>query len=244
MMNQEIVDKIRKLLNLGNRGGTQAEAELAMAKAQELAIVNNINLSAIKMNETVEQYEEKDIVSGIKRKSVCQKFITWILQRHFNVTVIYYGSRVVVVGKTSDCQIAEYIQSYLSREMMNLWTIYKKENNAPVSSRNSFIYGVYVGLNNKLEASKNAVEAARFAEIAEAQGQEEADKVKGSYQLAIVDSSKERENAVKKFCPRLRKTKTSVGRTHCMDAVSSGRTAGSLINLRQGVGYEGTMALA
>ena len=243
-MNQEVIDKIRKLLNLGNRGGTQAESELAMAKAQELAILNNINLSAIKMNESVEQYEEKYIQEGTQRKSVCQKFITWILQNHFNVTVIYRGANVLVIGKTSDCQIAEYVQGFLSREMMNLWKEYKKINNAPVSSRNSFIYGVYLGLSNKLTASKNEVEAAKFKEIADAQGQDESDKVKGNYQLAVVDSSKERANAVKKFCPRLRNVLTSVGRTHCGDAVSSGKAVGSRINLHQGVGDKNQMALA
>lgn len=243
-MNQNIVDKIRKLLNLGNRGGTQAEAELAMAKAQELAILNNINLSAIKMNEEVEQYEEKYIKEGGRRKSVTQKFVTWILQNHFNVTVIYRGANVIVIGKTSDCQIAEYVQGFLSREMMNLWAEYKRRTNAPVSARNSFIYGVYVGLNKKLVESKSKVENDKFKEIADLQGYDEAEKIKGNYQLAVIDSSKERENAVKKFCPRLRHVNTSVGRTHFGDAVSSGRIAGSNINLRKGVNCGNAMALA
>ena len=45
--NEAIIRKIQLLLNLGKRGGTEAEATLAMEKAQELLAKYNLDLAIV-----------------------------------------------------------------------------------------------------------------------------------------------------------------------------------------------------
>ena len=45
--NEAVIRKIQLLLNLGNRGGTEAEADAAMAKAQELLTKYNLDMAVI-----------------------------------------------------------------------------------------------------------------------------------------------------------------------------------------------------
>jgi hypothetical protein len=51
-MNDAVVDKIRKCLNLANgKNATQGEMENAMAKAKEIALRHNIELASINLSE-------------------------------------------------------------------------------------------------------------------------------------------------------------------------------------------------
>lgn len=239
----DVVEKIRKLLALGERAGSKEEAELAMVRAQEFAIRHQIDIASIKVNEPQEQYEEKCVVGqDVKkgRKSICQKFITWILQNNFNVSVIYRGSRwsgqkIVFIGKTSDIQVAEYIQGFLSREMVELWNDYRIKTDSPVSVRNSFLYGLYYGIQEKLNESKKNIVKERINELECQYGKEIAQETETNYWLTVKTDSEKLEEAVQKKCPKLKYVKTSIGHIHSFGAIEDGRNVGRKINLRPAV---------
>lgn len=222
----EVVEKIRKLLALGERGGTKEEAELAMMKAQEVALRHQIDFSSINVNPPEETYDKVVFGEDVKvgRKSICQKFISSLIVTYFNVRVIssgnrYDGKKMTFIGKTSDIKIAEYIQGFLSREMMELWKDYKRKTNSPTSHRNSFIYGLYTGISEKLKSSKANI-------IHEYDTQ-----VQNNYWLVVQKDSEKLGIEVAKVFPKLKTERNSVGYIRSQDAVSAGHAAGLNINL-------------
>lgn len=83
----KIIDKIRKLLALAERGGTEAEAELAMAKVQELLTEHNLEIDAVRGKEEVtmtREYKEyawnqswiREVYSGVSRLYFCKFYYT------------------------------------------------------------------------------------------------------------------------------------------------------------------------
>src|SRR5690606_25619435 len=94
------------------------------------------------------------------RLPTCHKFIIWILQKYFAVNIVEvteneeytdkgirkFGKRksLSFIGRQTNVQIAIYVYGYLHREFMQLWHEHRKQTDAPMSSRNSFFYGLYV----------------------------------------------------------------------------------------------------
>jgi hypothetical protein len=247
MINDSLVEKIRKLLALGSNLNDSAEqAELAMKKAKELAIQNDIDLATIQVFEN--KKSEQPIVKGEdinlgKRESVCQKFIYWILQHHFNVKVItgggrYFGKHLTLIGTTRDIQIATYVNSFLNQEFMRLWHQYRDENyDAQTKDRNSYFWGLYNGLDSKLEEQVKSTESSSFSSMVAERGAQAAEQVKNCYALTVTSNKERLDKALGEFYPRLRKASRSYyNGHHSASARESGFAAGRNINLRMGIG--------
>ena len=248
MINDSLVEKIRKLLALGSAlNDSPAQAELAMQKAKQLAIENDIDLASIQVFENKKSDEpivKGDEINLGKRESVCQKFIYWLLQKHFNVKVItgggrYYGKMLTLIGKTKDIQIATYINTFLNQEFMNLWHKYRETHyEAQTKDRNSYFWGLYNGLDSKLKEQSKTTESASFSSIVAARGSQAAAQVQNCYALAVTSHKERLEDALNEFYPRLRKAsrRSYSNGHHSESARESGFAAGRNISLRMGIG--------
>jgi hypothetical protein len=178
-----------------------------------------------------------------KRESVCQKFIYWILQNHFNVRVItgggrYFGRRLTLIGKTKDIQIATYVNSFLNQEFMNLWHKYRKTNvYSETKDRNSYFWGLYNGLDSKLDEQSKTTESASFSSIVAARGSQAAAQVQNCYALTVTSNKERLTKAMEDFYPRLRSRSRSYSNHHHSESArTAGETAGRNISLRMGLG--------
>jgi hypothetical protein len=235
---EELVSKIRKLLALGNVNTNTNEAELALTKAKQLAVEYEIDLSTIQIFDEKVKLEpilKGEPINSGARFSVCQKFVNWIIQSHFNVKVItsggrYGGRQLVFIGKKTDVEMATYVNSFLNNEFMRLWHVYQKNHNLRAADRNSFIYGMYKGLDEKLTETKKNTENNKFATMSNGEV------VRNNYQLMVVNEKQRLEDAVGDFYPHLRKISVSVGRISRHDLMGAGKSTGRNINISRPVG--------
>jgi len=245
-VSDSVVEKIRKLLALASDlNDSKEQAEMAMKKAKELATSYQVDLACIQVFENKkneEEIEKSEEISLGKRKSVCQKFITSILQQHFNVKVIYFGGRrsgqdIVFVGKRSDIEIATYVQSFLNQEFMRLWQRYHKTTPySQVKDRNSFFWGLYNGLSDKLKQGEEEAKTSAFDSLATKRSATEVEQVKSCMALTLVNDTERLKDAVKNMFGRLRTVRYYTRSTHNGSAREAGYNQGKQISLNRGIG--------
>jgi Protein of unknown function (DUF2786) len=238
-MNQNLLNKLQKLLALGN-STSENESRLAIEKAQELAAENNIDLAIVALQDQTaapEEMLEKSIgndESRSSRLSVTHRFISWILQNHFSVTVLtsgnrFWGRRVSIVGEKTDVEFALYIHSFLSRRMMHDWRYYAKSHGLPARERKNYLYGYYEGLKEQLNKSKQRIQDEKFNAIPETIRND----VRNKYALIIQTKEVRVKDFLNKLYPRLGHGTYSSLSCRYGDTYSAGREAGSIVNLNR-----------
>lgn len=119
----EVIDKIKRILRLANRAGTDGEANAAKAAAKRLADKSGIRIDDIEAGDsdisTVHVADEK----WISANGVEIGYATAVLRRHFGVIVIRQinplhrsRSRLSWVGTAINIEIAKYVFEILIRE--------------------------------------------------------------------------------------------------------------------------------
>lgn len=136
-----IVEKIKKLLRLGNnKGASFAEAASALRKAQELAAEHGIDIGAIPIG--ADGVEGVTHVTESSQKGVPHRLASGIVRRHFGVDTLFdsTGSKPVIhfIGIETQCQIASYVYVYLVRTMRAAW---RNRTNRRLRDRDSFLRG-------------------------------------------------------------------------------------------------------
>ncbi len=98
-----VVAKIKKLLELASseRNPSAHEAELAMAKAQDLMLKHDLELVDLKEKPKEDSFDKHFVGQPYRRAPASQKFIATLIQRHFHVCVLY--SRVVLSPGKMPC---------------------------------------------------------------------------------------------------------------------------------------------
>ena len=240
-----LVEKIRKLLALASDlNDSKEQAEAAMKKAVALATLHSVDIAAIEVFEAKksdEPIEKDESISLGKRASVCQTYIGHILRNHFNVRVIYTGSRyygrgLVLIGKRSDIEIANYIHSFLNTEFMRLWHGYRKTNPmAQTKDRNSYLWGLYDGMCSKLKEGESEAKKSAFDTLAQTRTNMEVNQVRNCVALTVTTHQERLEEATGKFFPHLRSKRSYVSYSHSGEARQAGYSAGRTISLRRGV---------
>ena len=262
----EVTETIKKLLRLAERG-TEHEKKVAMEKAMRAAQGYHIDISLINPDDEtlVQKIEKQEIDCGAKISSKL-RYITWIIQKHFNVSVItrggrYSGRSIAFVGYEQDVEMAKYLLSMLGAEFDRLWKSHSKYNGDTTRNKNSYFYGLQLGLSeiltqNKEHKIKEKVEetmADRFAESVVAgedtgvDNTEEMEAAKAQIQnqfaLALVNQKDAVDKEVKKLFPRLTHRATYV-RTRNYSTVEAGRIAGRKISLARPLSYGQSNKLA
>lgn len=199
-MDDQIVDKITKLLAKANGNITQEEAQLFMAKAQELALQNEIDLSSLNTSNTSESDIIKETLQFGKRLPTVNIYVTSILQDFFNVRVLTHGSRTTnrvlyFFGKRDDIETAKYVYTWLSETMVRCWkTYYDATPGIQLDQKQSYLSGFYTGLNRKLTANKNKIVSGQSPEV------------QSKYAIAVVSKETCIEKTIEKFFPDVKKS--------------------------------------
>lgn len=233
-MNEEILNKLKKLLNL-SKGATGAEAEAALEKATALAAKHNIDLAiaAIDNAPIKEEFVEGEYVEK-RRKCVAQRFISKLLTDHFNVKIIYSGSRyhgqkILFLGRKSDVDFALYAQDFLKRHMMDSWDYYKASHKVETRFRATFFDGFWRGLDTKLKEAKRKQEQDSFGELPT----DIKVAAESRYAIILQDEKKERENFVNKKYPKLRHVQAARLNVYGGNAAEAGFSTGYSTNINR-----------
>jgi hypothetical protein len=220
---KEIIEKLRKLLRLGESSNLH-EAELAMQRAQEIATKYRISLSELSESEqNAESYTREDLR---RKRTFHQRFVDWIVRKHFNVHVILKSDGGVwYVGKTSDIEFAKFVNDYLCAEFPRQWGFFRKT--CDDAHMHTFFHGMWKGLDEKLTEARKATETREFIGRPDAAN---------NYALVVVDQERALAVAVKTFFPRL----GSAGRgnlyTNNAASFAGGHAAGRNVNINRPIG--------
>lgn len=240
-INANLIEKIKKLLAKGNCGSVTAkESEEFLAKAKNIAISNGIDIARIKNKAEKDEMKRSDIRSG-QRFPIAMRWTASILSNHFNVKVVYCGSRqdgrfVVLLGRESDVQIAEYVLEFLNNSFLSIWRTKAKELFLPVSSRDSFMIGLYKGLDAKLTNEARIAKEAKLSEIKAIEGENEAIEASSSYSLALINNEKVLDLFVKNSFNKLKKGTARTVTLSDENALNVGYKEGQKIQIKQGLG--------
>jgi len=118
--NGKIVDKIRKMLRLArDAGATEAEAALAMAKAQQMMLQYNID----NVEEVTEQAAVKGDWHNFEVDKTWQRMLTQAIAEMFNCRVVWAGNNgsVQFVGKPSNVLVAIETLQWVNDQMQDLY---------------------------------------------------------------------------------------------------------------------------
>ena len=237
-MNEQLIERLKKLLALSGNNSSQAEAEAAMQKAQALAIENGIDLALIGDSQVENETEiiREEMEFG-KRLPTVSNFVSTILISFFNVRIILSGGRnngrrLIFIGKREDVQTAKYVYTWLSETMVRCWhNYYERTVGATLDHKQSYLLGFYTGLEVKLEMNRQAVEANKLTNDAD----------KNKYALACVNLSEKIQNFIDNEFDSLR---TLPNKRVSVEASSyaSGHIAGSNCNIAKGAVGTGRVA--
>lgn len=127
-MEQELLDKVRKLLALST-SSNEHEAALAAAKAQELVLKYNLDLSMLGKGR-VDEKEETVLHDYQTLEEVLDSRTEWTARLAFAVAkgnlcdlvITGYNSGFCWIGKKSNIEIAQYIYSFFKFELERIAT--------------------------------------------------------------------------------------------------------------------------
>lgn len=157
MSDQKIIERIKKLLRMKN-GGTAAEIETALFLAQQIAHKHGIDIKSINENELEREPITHENINELSRIQLECKYAALILQEHFNVKVFVQKffdlTKLVFIGTKTDIEIARYIYNFLVRHFRREWKLKKGR----LRNRQAFLFGMFCGLNNKLNSLKPKIE--------------------------------------------------------------------------------------
>lgn len=133
---QRAIAKIKKLLALGENGGTQHEAFSAMQKAQALLIKHGLEMDSVKETDS-ECYERNDSYMD-KRNAPWKNYIWNGLAKLYFCTFFYnkYSGNYTLVGKPSNIEVCKYLIQYIIRTGEALAK--KEADSLPTGSRRSY----------------------------------------------------------------------------------------------------------
>lgn len=238
----EIIEKIQKLLALAN-SSNENEAKIASQKAQALLIKYNISLSEVEMIN--QEYINKTTASQAFVKPH-QKYIHSILNSYFFVSIvssrIYSGHTIdgrrkfkydIKFGGTKEnIEIATYVNNFLENCFISSWNAYKKENGLSEKHRNTYMLGLYRGIVENLEKSKEQAKNEYAKQQVQSQNQTDA------YALALknFDLITSCNEITKKAFPDTNiKTKTANIGVSDKDHLDNGYDDGKKVAIRKGL---------
>ena len=156
-MDRKIIDKIKKLLALGEGNANENEAQSAILKAHELMAQHGISTTDIGDEEI--SYSTEPCEHKGDRKF--RKILAHIIAGNFRCHSYFYNGRVTLFGRSNDVRIAkeafEYAYRYAYRESNRLYNEYRKRGLNARGIVNSYAIGFIRGLKEKLDAQSTAL---------------------------------------------------------------------------------------
>lgn len=148
-----VLEKIKKVMRLAEKAGTEGERVAAENAAQRLADLHGIDLSKVKVAGTSEaKVVQADGDKRYHRSGVEVGFICHILRKHFGVVVMQNyrsGSSwmyLTFFGVNINIEIAKYVYDILQRESRRSWLAVRGWG----YNRRSFMTGWFQQIDRKL----------------------------------------------------------------------------------------------
>jgi len=214
-VSDKTIEQIQKLLKLAE-SPNKNEAESAMAMAQKLMLKHNIDMRQVG-NHDNEYINEK--TDQFKREPIASKYIISLMQDFFFVKIVTSRNRMSgkryfnVIGEKGNVHTAIFVRNFLHETFNRLWKEYAKDTGAKVGSRDSFHYGLYKGLLDKLTQQRYDAEQ--------------------EYGIVLVDDPKAEDKKNELF-DNLSKGRQRTANTSDLGAMSNGIAQGKNINISGG----------
>lgn len=261
-----VIERVKKLLALSTSDNPN-ERDQALAKANALIAEHQIDLVLLEGDDSKpEAFDEVECVHGA-RLPVEVKFIGWLLAEHFRVKVVNSNKRVrearwvgekyfssewgkvrKYIGRKSDAEFARWLHGYLLEEFRRRWVYFKNAHGAPAGERNTFIYGMYKGLDSRLKEERKQTETTYIQRIAEQQARDAvtydggsvqevgvlqaAGKLQEKFQLAVASEEKSLDSELSRRYPRLTSGRASrLTIRHGSSSLEAGTASGRNISL-------------
>ncbi len=236
---ESVVEKIKKLLEL-SKSNFAGEADAALIKAKELATRFQLDIAKLGEIQNDVPLTEEDISLG-KRRPIAQNLINWILGRHFDVRVIYWGSRLhgrsmSLMGSKNDIEMAKFVNSFLRETFMARWHKYKMGNVCALDLRNSFLYGLAKGLDEKLTQARIATEKTVLEEIKSTDGAQKSIQTLQNFSLMVISKKELLDIEFAKRYPKAKKMPGS-RRMYRNDIIEDGKVEGRTITISRPLAY-------
>lgn len=215
---ERVIAKIQKLMSLA-RSDNENEAELATLRANELMTKHNLDAVAASSGAQAEiEYRVKRVIS-CKRSTPRISAISQILEEFF-VYPVFAREGLEITGTAPNLDNAEYIASYLDRELALLWKRTRAKN--PNLKQRSFMAALATSYTTKLRGSRAALpdHQRRALVVMNAQLEQAAQGVYGGGLRSGSSSYRE-----------------------CKISASFGAEAGARLDIKQGVGGTTSMKL-
>jgi len=221
---ESVLDKIKKLLRLTS-SSNQHESQLAMERAQELALRHGIDISGVDSKEP----DASEIIQeqADYRRTTHGKFAGAIVLQFWPVKAVKAATVLFWIGTREDVQMARYVYEFLMVEFPRLWKMHQRAEGLAVNSRGDYFYGLYRGLSQKLKKNKDRILAQEQAARGHA--------AMNSYALAVRNKDVALAKAMRKLHPNTRSSGTSRVSIRNHSVVASGEQAGRQINLNRPV---------
>lgn len=263
-----VIERVKKLLALSTSDNPN-ERDQALAKANALIAEHQIDMVLLEGDDSKpEAFDEVEIVHGL-RLPVETKFIGWLIGEHFRVQTInsnkcireavyidgchvsnsVWGKVRRYVGRKSDVEFARWLHDYLLEEFRRRWAYYKNAHNAPAGDRNTFIYGMYQGLDAKLTEEREKAEETHIEKIAafipssvpvsdgvaqQTELLQRAGHLTEKYQLAVQSEKESLATELARRYPRLSSGRSSrLTIRHGSSSLEAGRATGRNISLNR-----------
>lgn len=235
-MNEQLLEKLKKLLNL-SKSANQHEAELALQKATAMATEAGIDLAIVSARQVSETEKLELIQEKIdcgKRMASLQKYASWLLKKHFNVDVVYSGSAFFgrtlnILGDKKDVEFAKFVNEFVQDDMQRRWDYYKKTNNLSVKFKDTFMYNVWRGLDQKLTEAKATVEQTRFS----AMNESERSSTQTRYGLVVASKKQAVGGFTRKSFPKLVSKATKINVVSNSTIAQDGFSVGSSMSINR-----------
>ena len=154
--NVKIIDKIKKLLALGDHNPNEHEAQSAILKAHEMMAEHGI--SSVSTDEEISYFTEKCEHKGDRK---FRRTLASIIAPNFRCHNYLSNGRVVFFGRSNDAKIAkeafEYAYTFAYRESNRLYAQFRKNGGDARGIVNSYALGFVCGLKEKLDAQSTAL---------------------------------------------------------------------------------------
>lgn len=216
--NQKMLNKIQKLLSLAQSAHLH-EAELAMAKAQELLLKHNLSLLEL---ETSRDYISRQI-GEVGRKNPIKTMLTSIIIKFFFVEAIWTfgydqhlnksGKILEIYGTRENVDMAEYVHHFLLNTAEKLWLDFKRSQKIRGNKkRRTYIMGLLNGFREKLGTASEALRAENLVWLGD---------------TSLKDYWKKKN-------PKVRYTSSSYSRV-CQETYQAGKNQGKTLIIHKGI---------
>lgn len=149
-----IISRINKLLALGERGGTEAEATAAMQKVHELLSKHNLSLDDVKDSPVAEEdyvQDESDAASRQPWQNIIWSAVAKLYFCEHLTKIGSFGVRHLVIGKPSNIAVVKFVAVYIVRTGEELARKAAADSDSKRAFRNSFKKGFAYRVHSRVE---------------------------------------------------------------------------------------------